>query len=290
MTITTELRFKNGKRRTSVLKAGIRLVLIALLLAFALGPFLWMLRTAFSPSNQAYQQIPTLLPKSFTLSNFQAIFESTTNPFVTQLENTIIVAVCSTFISLMLGLSGAYALARFRFRGRSSLSVGILLIQLLPSVLLVIPIFVVLNNLNLENSLTGLIVAYTTINLPFSIWILKGYLQALPSEIEDAARVDGCTHFGTLIRIVLPSMAPALVAVATLAFVNAWNEYLLPLVLVNDPNKQVLGVGLTSYVSQFSSDLPGLFAMATLTSLPVVLLFIILQQRLVSGLSAGAIK
>jgi len=204
--------------------------------------------------------------------------------------DTTVVALSSTALCLALGLTGAYSLSRFSYRGRSMISVSLLFMQLLPAVLLAIPLFLVLNRLGLANSLTGLVLAYATINLPFSVWILKGYLKDIPVEVEEAARIDGCTHFGTLFRIVLPTVAPALVAVATLVFVNAWNEYLLALVLVNEPSKQVLGVGLTSYVSQFSTDLPGLFAMSTLTTLPVVLLFVLLQRRLIGGLSAGAVK
>jgi len=266
------------------------LVYLALLLTFALAPFLWMLRTALSPQADAFQSVPTLLPSSFTLNNFVSVLVSTVNPFTRQFLNTTVVALSSTALCLALGLTGAYSLSRFSYRGRSMISVCLLFMQLLPAVLLAIPLFLVLNRLGLANSLTGLVLAYATINLPFSVWILKGYLKDIPVEVEEAARIDGCTHFGTLFRIVLPTVAPALVAVATLVFVNAWNEYLLALVLVNEPSKQVLGVGLTSYVSQFSTDLPGLFAMSTLTSLPVVLLFVLLQRRLIGGLSAGAVK
>ncbi|WP_433236096.1 carbohydrate ABC transporter permease [Actinomadura nitritigenes] len=275
--------------RRSVLKI-FRWAAILLLLAFALAPFLWMIRTALSPKGEAYQAHPGLLPSHVTLGNFQRVVTSSTNPFARQFLNTLLVSTLTAVLSLVLGLSGAYALARMRFRGRTASSVLILLIQLFPPVLLAIPLFVVLNRLHLSDSLIGLVIAYSTINVPFTVWVLRGYLESLPADMENAARVDGCTTFGVLYRIVVPVMTPALAAVGVLAFVNAWNEYLLALVLVNDPDKQVLGVGLTSYVSQFATDLPGLFAMATLTSLPVVLLFLFLQRRLVSGLSAGAVK
>lgn len=286
--LTRHARSRHPYRR--ILLRSLRWIALLILLAFALLPFLWMLRTALSPADSAYQTHPTILPTNLTFDNFLRAVTTPTNNFVPQFINTIIVSVGATAVSLISGVSGAYALSRLKFRGRKALNVTVLLVQLFPPVLLTIPLFLVMSSLKLTNSLGGLIIAYTALSLPFAVWVLRGYLQSLPHEIEDAARVDGCTTFGVLARIVLPTMRPALVAVGTLAFVNSWNEYLLALVLITDPETQILGVGLTTYVSQFSTDLPGLFAMATLTSLPVVVLFLIMQRHLVSGLSAGAVK
>jgi ABC-type glycerol-3-phosphate transport system permease component len=249
-----------------------------------------MLCTAATPTADAFSLSPSLWPTVLTFDNFVRVVSSTTNPFVQQFLNTVLVSLAATALAMIFGLSGAYALARLSFRGRGTLGTGIILLQFFPGVLLVIPLFVVLSRLGLTNSLVGLAIAYTTLTLPFTIWILRGYLQSLPVEIEDAARVDGCSYIGVIVRIVIPTIAPALAVVATLAFVSSWNEYLLALVLVNKPGMQLLGVGLTSFASQYGTDFPGLFAMATLTTIPVVLVFLVFQRSLVGGLSAGAIK
>jgi len=284
----TQRRRSRGRRRG--VTYGLRYLALLPIVLFGILPFYWMLRTAFTPRGEAFSTSPSLLPHSLTVDNFVRVLTSTTNPFVQQFVNTVVVSLIATLLALIIGLTGAYALARLPFRGRGSIGTGLILMQFFPPVLLAIPLFVVLSRLGLSNSLGGLSIAYTTLTLPFTIWILRGYLQSLPVEIEDAARVDGCSYLGVLMRVVLPTIAPALAVVATLAFVNSWNEYLLALVLVNDPGKQVLGIGLTSYVSQFGTDYPGLFAMAAMTTIPVVLVFLIFQRALVGGLSAGAVK
>jgi multiple sugar transport system permease protein len=260
------------------------------ILTFALFPFLWVLRTAFSAPNDVFSLQPTLLPQHWTLSNFTRVVESSTNPFVRQFINTISVSVVSTIACLSLSMTGAYALARYRFRGKTAYGSLLILVQLFPQVLLAIPLFVLLYRAGLVNSLVGLTVAYTALNLPFTIWVLRIYILSLPEDIEDAGRIDGCSDWGVLFRIVLPALRPGLVAVGALAFIACWNDLILALVLINNPDKQVIGVGLTQYISNYTIDYSGLFAMATLVTIPVVILFIFLQRNLVSGLSAGAIK
>lgn len=280
-------RSRAARRGTLV---GLRYLALLPILIFSILPFFWMLRTAFTPPADTFSTSPTLVPHAVTVQNFVRVLTSATNPFPRQFLNTVVVSLLATVFAIILGLSGAYALGRMSFRGRGTLGVSVILVQFFPHVLLAIPLFVVLSKLGLTDSLAGLVIAYTMLTLPFTIWVLRGYLQSLPVEIEDAARVDGCSYVGVLIRIVIPTIAPALAVVATLAFVNSWNEYLLALVLVNNPRNQVLGIGLTSYVTQYSSDYPGLFAMATIATVPVVLVFLIFQRALVGGLSAGAVK
>jgi len=286
----TDLERRRSRRTRRGVILALRYLALLPILLFAIIPFWWLLRTAITPQRDAFSTHPTLLPHSFTMANFVRVVNNPVNPFVQQFVNTVIVALAATLLSLIIGLTGAYALGRLRFRGRQTLGVSVIMVQFFPHILLAIPLFIVLSRLGLTDSLAGLIIAYTTLTLPFTIWVLRGYLQALPVEIEDAARVDGCSYLGVIVRIVIPTIAPALAVVATLAFVSAWNEYLLALVLVNNPNRQVLGIGLTSYVTQYTTDYPGLFAMATLTTLPVVLVFLIFQRALVGGLAAGAVK
>ncbi len=288
-TTSTAGRRSRMRVRERLEMAGTYAVL-AVFLLIGLFPFFWMLRTAFTPKNQSFTLKPQLLPTAFTLDNFGRVLTSPTIPFLTQFRNSTIVALGTTALVILAGVWGAYALARLRFRGQRTFSIALLLIQLFPGVLLIIPLFVVMVNVHLANSLFGLMIAYSTGNLPFVVWLLRGYFLAIPIELEDAARIDGCSAFGVIFRIVLPVAAPGIAAAATLAFVNAWNEFLFAYVLINDDTKRVLAVGLSSYIDQFSTDYSGLFAMATLTTLPVVLVFMVFQRYLVSGLTAGAVK
>jgi len=263
---------------------------LGVFLFIGLFPFFWMVRTGLTPRQQSFSLHPSLFPTAFTLDNFTRVLTSPTIPFATQFRNSTVVALGTTALVILAGVWGAYALARLRFRGKQAFSVSLLLIQLFPGVLLIIPMFVVMVNLHLANSLFGLMIAYSTSNLPFVVWLLRGYFLAIPQELEDAARIDGCTSLGVIFRVVLPVAAPGIAAAATLAFVNAWNEFLFAYVLINDDTKRVLAVGLSGYIDQFSTDYSGLFAMATLTTLPVVLVFMVFQRYLVGGLAAGAVK
>ena len=256
----------------------------------ALFPFFWVLRTAVTPTPEAFSLRPSLLPTTYTADNLVRVIVSPTLPFGRYFLNSTIVSLGTTAMVLLAGSWGAYALARLEFRGRRTFGVSLLLIQLFPAVLLVIPLFVVFAWVGLVNSLLGLVIAYTTFNLPFVTWLLRGYFLSIPRELEDAARIDGCSYFEVLFRVVLPIAAPGLAAVATLAFVNSWNEFFFAYVFINDDTKRVLAIGLSAYIDQFRTDYTGLFAMATLTTLPVVVVFVIFQRFLVGGLTAGGVK
>jgi ABC-type glycerol-3-phosphate transport system permease component len=265
-------------------------LLVAAMLAFALFPFLWMLRTAFTPAGDAFSLTPSLIPTRFTVENVVRVVASPNVPFVRYFLNTCVVAFSTTALTVVLGSWGAYALARLDFRGKRPFGLALLLIQMFPGILMVIPLFLVFTRLKLIDNFLGLIVAYTTGSLPFVVWLLRGYFLSIPRELEDAARIDGCTRMGSLFRIVIPLAAPGLAAVATLAFVHSWNEFFFAYVLISDDDKKVLAIGLASYVEQFTTDYGGLFAMATLTTLPVVLVFMVFQRYLVGGLTTGSVK
>lgn len=265
-------------------------LVLAVAIVVALFPFFWVLRTAVTPTPEAFSLRPTLLPTNYTAEHLIRVIVSPTLPFGRYFLNSVIVSLGTTAMVLVAGSWGAYALARLEFKGRQAFGISLLLIQLFPAVLLVIPLFVVFAQVGLVNNLLGLIVAYTTFNLPFVVWLLRGYFLSIPRELEDAARIDGCSYLGVLFRVVLPMAAPGLAAVATLAFVNSWNEFFFAYVFINDDTKRVLAIGLSAYIDQFRTDYTGLFAMATLTTLPVVVVFVIFQRYLVGGLTAGAVK
>ena len=175
------------------------------------------------------------------------------------------------------------------FRGKNIFGISLLIVQMFPPVVLVIPLFVVIAKLGLVDTHFGLVLALVTFNLPFVTWLLRGYFLGLPKEIEDAARIDGCGRFGVLFRIALPLSAPGVAAAATLAMVNSWNDFLFAFVLINDDTKRVLATGVAAY-AQSNNDYTTLFAMATLTTVPIVLLFMLFQRYLVGGLAAGSVK
>ncbi len=290
---TTAILNPNLRRRKQLGKITWLVVSYAIIIFFgliALFPFFWMLRTAFAPVKDSFSLRPSLLPSSFTFDNLIQVVTSPNVPFLRYFWNSVVVSVVTTTLVIVVGSWGAYALARLNFKGQRAFGASLLLIQMFPGVLLIIPLYVVLTRLGLVNNFAGLAIAYTTINLPFVVWLMRGYFLSIPSELEDAARIDGCTYFGALWRVVLPLAAPGLAAVATLAFVNSWNEFLIAYVLINDDNEKVLSIGMASYIDQFTTDYSGLFAMATLTTLPVVIVFMVFQRYLVGGLTAGSVK
>jgi multiple sugar transport system permease protein len=279
-----------GRRLSNGIGSAAAWLVLAVAVLVALFPFFWILRTAVTPTPEAFSLRPTLLPTSFTLEHVVRVIVSPTLPFGRYFLNSTLVSLGTTAMVLVAGSWGAYALARLEFKGRRAFGIGLLLIQLFPAVLLVIPLFVVFARVGLVNNLLGLVVAYTTFSLPFVTWLLRGYFLSIPRELEDAARIDGCSYLGVLFRVVLPMAAPGLAAVAALAFVNSWNEFFFAYVFINDDAKRVLAIGLSAYIDQFRTDYTGLFAMATLTTLPVVVVFVVFQRFLVGGLTAGAVK
>jgi len=264
-------------------------LLVGLFVIVALFPFYWMLRTAFTPRAAAFSLHPTLWPDALTFDSFVRAVTSPTLPFLLYFRNSLIVSLSTSLLAVLAGSGGAYALARMDFRGKNLFGVSLLIVQMFPPVVLVIPLFVVIAKLRLVDTHFGLVLALVTFNLPFVTWLLRGYFLSLPREIEDAARIDGCGRFGVLMRIALPLSAPGVAAAATLAMVNSWNDFLFAFVLINDDTKRVLATGVAAY-GQSNNDYTTLFAMATLTTVPIVLLFMLFQRSLVGGLAAGSVK
>lgn len=277
-----------ARTRRALLDAGTYLA-IGILAVVALFPFYWMLRTAFTPRGDAFSLHPTVWPGRVTGDNFVRVIASPTVPFAVYFKNSLIVSVATTVLVVIAGSWGAYALARMEFRGKNAFGVALLIIQMFPPVVLIIPLFVVMAALHLVDTYFGLVLALTTLNLPFVTWLLRGYFLSLPKELEDAARIDGCGRFGVLFRVALPLAAPGVAAVATLAMVNSWNEFLFAFVLINNDARKVLATGLAAY-GQSNNDYTALFAMATLTTVPIVALFMLFERYLVGGLAAGSVK
>ncbi|HST25190.1 MAG TPA: carbohydrate ABC transporter permease [Gaiellaceae bacterium] len=258
-------------------------------------PVYWMISTAFKPDNEVNGVTPTWVPLGATLSHFREAISGSDHPyFWSSVENSLIIVAVTVAISIVLSFLAAVALAKFRFTGRKVFIVLMIGIQMLPQVGLIIPLYVVLRNYNLtqnQNVLIGVIITYMTFVLPFCVWTLRGFLIGIPKDLEEAAMVDGSSRLGAFVRILLPLVAPGLVATSIFAFITSWNEYVFANVLLQDQSKQTLTVWLSYFSgSARHTDWGALMAASTLTAIPVVIFFLLVQRKIAFGLTAGAVK
>jgi len=254
-----------------------------------LVPFLTMLLTAVKPTDEIYASAFSWVPHGFTLEHFSNAWKAA--PFAHYYLNSCIVACGTTVLTLLIASMAAFALCRLSFPGRRFLLLGVLAPTMVPFQVLLIPYFILLTALGLVNSILGLIVAYLAIFLPFSIFILAGFMRHLPREVEESARVDGCSWFGIWWRTCVPMSRPALAAVGIYTFVESWKEFFVALVLTTGQTARTVPVGL----ALFRTDAPGvswgeIMASAVTSSLPAVLVFLLLQRHFISGLTQGAVK
>ncbi|MCX4727187.1 carbohydrate ABC transporter permease [Streptomyces sp. NPDC090052] len=283
MSVPAQLRARRTAGRT-----GQYLALLCYLVFLAF-PLLWLVSTAFKSPRELGSISPTWLPQHPTLDNFRAAFDA--QPLLHSALNSLIVAGSATVISVALAVPAAYALVRFRSRMSTVANGWVLVSQMFPFVLIIIPLFLVLKNLHLINSLAGLIAVYVVWNLPFSLWMLQGYVKAVPVTLEEAAAVDGAGRLRTLVSVVFPLLTPGLVATAMFTFVTAWNEFFFALVLLKSPENQTMSVILTRFLgAEGVADLGPLAAASVIATIPSLLFFALLQRRLVGGMLAGAVK
>ncbi len=252
-------------------------------------PVFWMISTAFKTEDEVNRLKPTWLPLHPTLAHFR---DAINRPFFWDgVKNSLIIVVVTLAFSMTLAFLAAVALAKFRFTGRKVFIVLMIGIQMLPPAGLIIPLYVVLARYHQTNALTGVIVTYMTFVLPFSVWTLRGFLLGIPRELEEAAMVDGSSRLGAFVRILLPLVAPGLVATSVFAFITTWNEFIFANVLLTDQSKQTLTVWLSYYTgTSRHTDWGGLMAGSTLTAIPVVIFFLLVQRKIAFGLTAGSVK
>jgi multiple sugar transport system permease protein len=263
--------------------------LSVLLLLFAILPTIWMLSTSFKPMGEVFSVTPTLLPRHFTLEHYVSAFSEYN--VGTYLKNSVIVAVTTTILCLIVSSYAAYSFSRYRFRGRNSLLYQILLAQMFPWVVLLIALYLMMSRLKLLDTYFVLVLSATTFILPLTIWILKSYFDTIPKDVFSAARVDGASEVTIIHRIALPLAAPGFVSTGIFAFVTAWNNLIFALTLTSSKHMRTLPPGLLmSYLGQFQSNWPGIMAASLIASFPVVVVFIALQGFFISGLTAGAVK
>jgi N,N'-diacetylchitobiose transport system permease protein len=252
-------------------------------------PVYWMVATAFKPGVEITSYTPTWIPFHPTLVHFTDAIHSPY--FWDDVKNSLIIVSVVVVLSVVLAFLAAVALAKFRFTGRKAFIVLIIMIQMLPANALIIPLYVVLARYHEVNKLSGVIITYLTFVLPFSIWTLRGFIIGIPRDLEEAAMVDGNSRFGAFIKILLPLVAPGLVATSIFAFIQAWNEFIFAYILLSDGQKQTLTVWLSAFLgTSRGTDWGGLMAGATLTAIPVVIFFLLVQRRIAFWLTAGAVR
>jgi N,N'-diacetylchitobiose transport system permease protein len=260
---------------------------LAVLLVMAF-PVYWMVATSFKQGNDIQSYTPQWFPTHPTLRNYtDAIHRAY---FWDVVRNSVVVVGVVVALSLVLAFLAALALAKFRFYGRRGMIVTMLAVQMVPLNALIIPLYILMSRAHQVNKLSGVIVTYLVFVLPFCVWTLRGFMLGVPRDLEEASMVDGTTRFGAFVRILLPLVAPGLVATSIFAFIQAWNEYIIAYVMLSSPEKQTLTVWLAGFSDLRGTDWGSLMASATLTSLPVVVFFVFVQKRVAFGLTAGAVR
>jgi N,N'-diacetylchitobiose transport system permease protein len=274
-------------RRRRLRRVGINL--LGLLVFFVMVfPVYWMVSTAFKRPIDILSFTPEFVPSPATLSNFDNAIH---RPFFwSSVRNSLIVVVAVTALSMVLAFLAALALAKFRFYGRAAFVILIIGVQMVPLNALIIPLYILLSKAGQVDKLTGVIVTYLTFVLPFCVWTLRGFMLGVPRELEEAAMVDGSTRFGAFVRILLPLVAPGLVATSIFAFIQVWNEFIIAYVLLQSDDNRTLSVWLASFTTLRGTEWGPLMAAATLTALPVVLFFVLVHRRIAFGLTAGAVR
>lgn len=259
-----------------------------LVLAIAF-PLLWMVVTSIKPQSELFSIPPTLIPRDITFDHYIRLLQDT--PFLTYFVNSVILGASTTLLVVVVGTLGAYSLVRFSYRGRETLAALVLFTYLLPSVVLVVPLYLVAVKAGLANTLSSLVIAYTTFALPYALWLLRSFMAGIPEDLESAARVDGASRIGAFVDIVLPQALPGIISTALFTFILAWNDYLYALVLVNSDEVRPLTTGVINMlVTAFNVEWSLLMAASVMMSVPLIIVFAFLQSHLTRGFGAGGVK
>lgn len=280
-------------KKPSGLKMAVIHMGLSLMCMVTLYPVLWVVKMALSPSD-SMSLTANPFPDAVTFDHFRDVLLGSDAQgrwvFGRQVLSSFIVSGATTVVGLTLAVTAAYALSRFKFPGKEGGMQALLVTQMFPATLMLVPIYGILQKLRLLDSLTGLVLVYATTALPFCIWMLKGYFDTLPRELEEAAVMDGASPAQVFIKVVLPLARPALAVTALFSFMTAWNEFVLAATLINDPTRFTLPVALQRYVGEYKVEWGKFAACALIVSAPVMALFFALQKHLVGGLTAGGVK
>ena len=285
---------RGGKRRFRPTPLGVfGWLFLAFLLAFTVVPMAWMISTSLKTSFSSIQQPPIWIPAEPTWEQYKTLLnpaDETGAQFLGYLRNSVWVSTATTVLGLLVAVPAAYAFSRFNFPGRDLLFFSVLVRNMFPVVVFLIPLFILMKNLRLIDTHWSLILTYLTFGLPLSIWLLKGFYDNIPVELEQAARIDGATRFQAFRLIVMPLSSPGIIATAIYAFIQGWNEYVYARTFINREELMTMPVGLEKFFTEYASNWPGLMAASFIMSVPVVTLFLLLQKYFVRALTEGAVK
>jgi multiple sugar transport system permease protein len=259
------------------------------IVAIVAFPLLWTIITSVKPQTELFRIPPSLIPGDVTLEHYRKLLFET--KFLAYFGNSVIVSLCTTAVVIVIGVLGAHSLVRFSYPGRERLAQLVLFTYLLPSVVLILPLYLMLVEVRIANTLFSLAVAYTTFALPFALWLLRSFMAGIPQDLEAAAMVDGASRMGAFFDVILPQALPGIISTAIFTFILAWNDYLYALVLVNTDTARTLTTGvITMLVTSFHIEWSMLMAASVMMSMPVLIVFAFLQKHLTRGFGAGAVK
>lgn len=263
-------------------------IILVVAVIFVLIPVFWMISTALKPETDLFTTPPRLWPDSPNLDAFIRVF--TDYPFLDYFRNSLLTVVTSTLISLIFSALAGYGASRFNFRGKGSFLTFLLISQMFPSVMLVIPYFKIIQAAGLYNTQAALIITYVSFTIPFCSWMMYGYFKSIPRELDEAAAIDGCSRLRTFLTVVLPLSLPGIVATGIYAFITGWNEYLFALILTSSEDQKTVPIGIGQLIGQYKIEWNDLMAASIYAVIAVMIVFIFLQRYLISSLTAGAVK
>lgn len=265
-----------------------------LLMLIMCVPGLWVVLSAFRPNREILAKPPVWVPETLTLDNFGKIFgwgeEQIAIPVGSYFLNSMVIALTSTVIALGIGIAGGYAFARFRFRWKGSIFLGLMLFRTVPGIALSLPVFMLWSRLGIIDTQLGLIIVYVSLNVPFTIWLIDGFFRQIPLSLSEAAQVDGCTRWQAFWKIEFPLARSGIASAGVFAFLTSWNEFALASQLTRSTDSKTLPVGLLDFTAQFTIDWAGMCAMAVIIIVPALILTFIVQKHLIAGLTFGGVK
>lgn len=266
----------------------LRIIMIIFFLIWTLFPITWIVLTSLKPSNEIISFPVKYLPSRLTFENYISLFTET--KFPTFFLNSTVVSLVSALIVLVVAVFAGYGLARYEFKGKITFLLFILFTQMIPYMVILVPLFIIFSKLNLINNLMGLIIVYAVINIPFCVLLMRGFFERIPNSLEESAMVDGCSRIRALFVIILPIMIPGVISTFVFAFIGAWNELFFSIMFINSDIFKTLPVGMTSFILKYEVNWGAMTAATVLSLIPVTLLFIFVQKYIVQGLTQGAVK
>ncbi|MFN3226316.1 MAG: carbohydrate ABC transporter permease [Hyphomicrobiales bacterium] len=276
------------------LKAAGLWVVTFILMVIMCVPGLWVVLSAFRPNREILAKPPIWVPQNPTLNNFAKIFgfgeDQVAIPVLSYFWNSLVIASTSTVIALIIGMAGGYAFARFKFRFKNSVFLGLMLFRAVPGIALSLPVFMLWSRLGLIDTQMGIIIVYVSLNVPFTIWLIDGFFRQIPMSLSEAAQVDGCTRWQAFWKIEFPLARSGIAAAGVFAFLTSWNEFALASQLTRSTDSKTLPVGLMDFTAQFTIDWAGMCAMAVIIIVPALLLTFLVQKHLIAGLTFGGVK